>query len=660
MRRSFGLRLMLWFGGASTLVLGIAMVVTYLISCRQALHELDVSAQAVEQNFSARFEENFEHAETVAGMLALDGELRPGDPPQGYRVYLEKLLQRNPDIYGACMAWVPGRHPSGRSLQAPYCYRDSQGFHFVQLGTAVYDYPSRPWFRRAAESGKPGWSEAYLDEGGGEKLMLTYSAPFLGPTGKVEGVATADVTLDSLQAEARRLRVGEKGYAFVVDGKGRFLAFPDSRRVMSDGLARTNADLLRLMGQSPRGTLRGADPLDGGACWMIYQRLQSPDLALVMAFPEGEVLADVTFLQKTLLITGLGYYVVLLVLVALIARSMSRPVELVTAMARRIAEGDLNTTMPALDTRDEMAELAHVFNKMVADIRIMITRIQASTREHERMHRELQIASEIQLSFLAREFPPWPDRDEFEIYARCLQAAQVGGDFYDFFLVDDDTLAFALGDTAGKGVPAALFLAVCRTLLRAYAFHHRSPARCLEEVNLRLCDENDPAMFVTAIYGLLDLRQGTVTLCNAGHPSPYLLRAVGEAEELALQGNRPLGIRPGAYHECHLTLGEGDRLFMFSDGVTEAEDGHDQFFGTARVRQWLEGRPGRTAQELVETAFRVVQRFAGGAPQSDDITVLALRFCHASSPRDADIVESPPEGAETHQAPPSTEAKAGG
>ena len=546
MKRSFCLRLMLWFGGASTLVLGVAMVITYLISTRHALQELEASALAVEQNFSARFEARFKLAESVATMLALDAESGRSDPTPDYSAYLGRVLRNNPELYGTCLAWVPGHRDSGPALFAPYCYRDPAGAHFVQLGTPGYDYPSKSWFRRAADTGLPSWSEPYLDVGGGEKLMLTFSVPFRGRSGQVVGVATADVTLEALQAEVGRLQVGEMGYAFVVDAQGRFLAFPEPGRILVDGVPRANPSLWRTMGRTPQGTVKSVDPLDGGPCWMIFQRLQRPALTLVMAFPEGEVLKDVTFLQKALFGTGLGYYVALLILVVFIARSMSRPVELVTAMARRVAEGDLNTTMPALETGDEMAELAHVFNKMVADVRIMISRIQQSTRDHERMQRELQIAREIQMSFLCRDFPPWPDRDEFEIHARCLQAAEVGGDFYDFFLVDEDTLGFALGDTAGKGVPAALFLAVCRTLLRAYAFHHRSPAVCLEEVNRRLCDENDPAMFVTGVYGLLDLRDGCVTLCNAGHPAPYLLRASGEAEETAPPGQSSAGHPAGS------------------------------------------------------------------------------------------------------------------
>ncbi len=248
------------------------------------------------------------------------------------------------------------------------------------------------------------------------------------------------------------------------------------------------------------------------------------------------------------------------------------------------------------------------------------------------IQQELEVARKIQQSIVPRRFPPFPDRKEFEIHATMIPAKDVGGDFYDFFLIDDDRLAFVIGDVAGKGVPAALFMAVSKTLLKATALKGLPPEECLQQVNRILYMESVAAMFVTIFYGILSTRTGELHYCNGGHNPPYLLRANGQIEALELTGGIALGaMKNTAYKAKQITLQAGDGIFLFTDGVTEAMDRNNELFSEARLEENLKGKTGVSLPQLIEGVIAAINIYASGAPQADDITTLALRFGEVKS-----------------------------
>ncbi|MGH7601344.1 MAG: SpoIIE family protein phosphatase [bacterium] len=243
------------------------------------------------------------------------------------------------------------------------------------------------------------------------------------------------------------------------------------------------------------------------------------------------------------------------------------------------------------------------------------------------IQQELEVARKIQQSIVPRRFPPFPDRKEFEIHATMIPAQNVGGDFYDFFLIDDDRLGFVIGDVAGKGVPAALFMAVSKTLLKATALKGLPPEECLQQVNRILYMESPAAMFVTIFYGILDTRSGELNYCNGGHNPPYLLRADGQIEALELTGGIALGaMKNSVYKAKQMTLQAGDGIFLFTDGVTEAMDRNSELFSEARLEENLKGKTGVSLPQLIESVIAAINAYASGVPQADDITILALQF----------------------------------
>ena len=252
---------------------------------------------------------------------------------------------------------------------------------------------------------------------------------------------------------------------------------------------------------------------------------------------------------------------------------------------------------------------------------------QALALEKERIGAELALATRIQSNALPKEFPPFPDRHEFDIYASMTPAKEVGGDLYDFFLIDDDHLALVIGDVSGKGVPAALFMMVAMTLLRHIAMREKSPAKALTLVNEEICSRNPEEMFVTVWLGVLEISTGKLTAANAGHEYPAMKKPDGSFELVKDKHGFVIGGMEGMrYREYTLQLEPGTRIFVYTDGVAEATDSKDTLFGTERMLTALRSKENGTPEEILHAITEAVQAFVGSAPQFDDLTMLCLEY----------------------------------
>jgi len=246
--------------------------------------------------------------------------------------------------------------------------------------------------------------------------------------------------------------------------------------------------------------------------------------------------------------------------------------------------------------------------------------------EKERLEEGLKLAHDIQMSMLPKTFPPFPERRDLDIFAAITPAKKVGGDFYDFFFLDENRLCFAIGDVSGKGVPAALFMAVVKTLFKAIAGRVQNPGEILSTVNREICRDNDSQMFTTLFCGILDTRTGEIRYSNGGHNPPYHLSRAG-VQQVPKTGGRVLGLlEETTYAGSRLVLGPGETLLLYTDGVTEALDPAEQFFSERRLESILTQINFASAREQIEYLTREITLFAAGAEQADDITTLAIRF----------------------------------
>jgi sigma-B regulation protein RsbU (phosphoserine phosphatase) len=268
--------------------------------------------------------------------------------------------------------------------------------------------------------------------------------------------------------------------------------------------------------------------------------------------------------------------------------------------------------------------------RLLAETRAQLAALQRATEEHaalEALRRELDIAREIQQSILPRRFP---DHGQIDLFATMLPARDVGGDFYDFFAFDDRRFGLVIGDVSGKGMPAALFMAVCRTLVKATALSGLGPAACLQRVNTLLLTDNPSDMFVTLFYAILDLRSGEVTYSNGGHNPPFVIRPGAAIETLAVGGTLLGVLDAPQFPEHRVRLGAGDTLLLYTDGVTEAANSADLLYGDARVADFLARAGADSSEQLVRALIGDVARHSEGIAQSDDITLLAMRYLGSS------------------------------
>jgi sigma-B regulation protein RsbU (phosphoserine phosphatase) len=274
----------------------------------------------------------------------------------------------------------------------------------------------------------------------------------------------------------------------------------------------------------------------------------------------------------------------------------------------------------------DFADLEITIKKTLHEIATLKQALQARD-QLVAIHKELSIANNIQQSILPRKFPPFPERTEFDLFAEMIPAKEVGGDFYDFFLIDDGRLGFVIGDVSGKGMPAAIFMAVSRTLIRAIAMKKSSPADCLQQVNDILARENVRSMFVTIFYGVLDWRTGELEYCNGGHNPPFYIARDGRVAFLEKIGGLALGLVEGSTYQARkMVLQPGEALFLYTDGITEAMDGANNEFSEARLQDFLQQAQAASAAEMIRGAVDAVRAFAGEAPQADDITALAIKY----------------------------------
>ena len=274
----------------------------------------------------------------------------------------------------------------------------------------------------------------------------------------------------------------------------------------------------------------------------------------------------------------------------------------------------------------DLDDLSVTIEKAIEQIEY-VHQMQKEHSQLESLKGDWAIACEIQQAILPRVFPPFPeDSDKLDIAASMTPAKDVGGDFYDFFRIDDDRIGFVIADVSGKGIPAAIFMAVSRTLIRATGVRGGSPADCLTYSNKLLAAESVDCMFVTVFYGIFNLKTGEISYCNAGHNPPYILKRGGAVEVLPMSQDPMVGAIDGIeYHGATLQLDHGDSLVMFTDGVTEAMNAQNEEFGEERLEDTLAEVTMHNCQQIVEAIKADVAAFVGDAEQSDDITVLALK-----------------------------------
>ncbi len=499
--------------------------------------------------------------------------------PDSLHRVAQRIVEDNPVVVGSTVALVPGYLPR-RPLFSPYVFKAGEGeLRFASLATPEYDYPSQEWFVKALENEAGYWSEPYIDTGGGDILMTTFSMPIKDASGVTAGVLTADISLDWLTDLVGNLTVYPNAFNMVLSREGKIMVCPVETLVMTktvnemasqmdDSVSTKKLNSAMLSGESGHAHIK----YKGANNYVYFAPVKRTGWSMSIVIPEDEIFSN---LKRVGLMVTIFQVLGILMLI-LMFRSMFRHYEQ---------------------------------NKKLNEKR-------------ERMEGDLQIASGIQMSMVPKVFPPFPERHDLDMAADIVPAREVGGDLYDYF-IRDEKLFFCIGDVSGKGVPASLVMAVTRTTFRNLSASEDSPGKIVRGMNESLCAMNESSMFVTFFCGVLDLASGTLRYCNAGHNPPLILTR--SMQFLPVEANLPLGIMSGMeFKEQGISFRYDDALFLYTDGLTEAENAGHMQFGEERMKKVLHGRKG--AYEHLKNMEKEVASFVGGAPQSDDLTMLFIHY----------------------------------
>ncbi len=312
-----------------------------------------------------------------------------------------------------------------------------------------------------------------------------------------------------------------------------------------------------------------------------------------------------------------------------IKRAVVSPINKLADAATSYVKNDNGTAFKDIEitTGDEIESLSDAMKKMEQDIKDYIENLTAVTAEKERIGAELNVATQIQMDMLPRIFPTFTDKTEYELFASMDPAKEVGGDFYDFFIIDEDHLGLVVADVSGKGVPAALFMVIAKTLIKNRAMMGGTPGEVLAYANDQLCEGNDAELFVTVWFAILDVKTGKGIAANAGHEHPAIRRANGQFELSIYKHSVAVATMEGIkFREHEFELGHGDTLFCYTDGVTEATDAHNVLFGNDRLLEALNKDPDADAEQICKNVRNSINEFVGEAPQFDDITMLCVKY----------------------------------
>ena len=335
-----------------------------------------------------------------------------------------------------------------------------------------------------------------------------------------------------------------------------------------------------------------------------------------------------SFLINMLLISFAIIGITIILYIFFVRKMVTKPVGKLTAFTQEITKtGTFENQHIDIKTGDEIESLSQSFNFMLAELENYIANLSKVTAEKERIGAELDIAKHIQASMLPCIFPAFPERKEFDIYATMEPAKEVGGDFYDFFMVDDTHLAIVMADVSGKGVPAALFMVIGKTLIKDHTTPGRDLGKVFTEVNQLLCESNSEELFITAFEGVLDLVTGEFVYVNAGHEMPFICKAGGDFEPYKIRAAFVLaGMEGMKYRAGSMRLEPGDKIFQYTDGVTEATNLQNELYGMNRLGAILNKVKGGTPNDILPAIKKDIDEFVGDADQFDDITMLCLEY----------------------------------
>lgn len=646
-RESFKLKLCLWVVGISVVTFAAVVAACLYFVKKEVRSDLDAVVNAKLDYALRALDEGLTTTQVSAeNFVSISRSPLVANRRDSIYSLMQHFLIANPRIQGVAVGYEPGVVKGHEDGFAPYVMRTANGFICRDV-SEIKEYRKAEWYSKAKETGKSHWTKPFY-ESNDSVIITAYTTPLTDAEGKVYAVAAIDLNLNVMADSLQSLRPYPSAMLTVIDKDGMFVAHPNRDYIMNETMESLiekadyapNLDILDEIKSGKRGKDEYYTKED--KMFLYYAPVAKNGWTITLEVPRKEIAKGYDKMFRAILMDMIIGIILLLLVSLFIIDRIAKPLEKFAEAARKIAHGDFNVKLPVVRERNELYDLRAALASMGSSLNKYMDDLEETTKSKAIIEGELNIARKIQMAMIPKIFPPYPEREEVDIHASLVPAKAVGGDLYDYIL-DGDDFYFCIGDVSGKGVPASLFMAITRTLFRNIAVTKKSPAKIANAMNDAISEGNDENMFVTMYIGRCNIKSGELSFCNCGHNAPVTNGVVvGQEGEKLLIGpsdnphflqhaptNIPIGVFSGfEYQEIEMRINPGVSIFLYTDGVTEAENKQKVLYGEERLLSVIRDcTSASTAKEIVEKVDADIHEHTLLADQSDDITMLCVRFC---------------------------------
>ena len=630
-QRKLSIRVSLWVVLFAAIIFNIALGF-FFYQARSAVRQeaINRAMQTLEKT-SLRVEGILNRVEVATNMTEWLVKRHP-DVADSMFVYSRGMLLNNPDFYNCSIAFEPYYFKDKGLYFSAYSKHMGDSVRTIQGGSDLYQYFYTDWYLMPTLLDQPCWTEPYMDidaPTNTSEMVTSFCRAIKDDNGKIIGVINTSLSINWLSQTISAVKPYPNSYSIMIGRGGTYFVHPDSTKITRQTIFTQTFEepdtALTALGHAMQHGEEGMKQMhmNGQKCYVFYKPLGKTGCSMAIVCPESDIFGGFDHLRNSVrAIVLVGLLLMLFFFIRIITTEL-KPLRRLAEEAETIASGHFETKLPELQRIDEIGQLSNSFSGMQHSLVKYIEELKDTTAQKASIESDLRIASGIQMAMLPKIFPPYPERDDIDIYGKLVSAKEVGGDLFDFF-IRDEKLFFCIGDVSGKGVPVALVMAVTRALFRAVAAHESMPDRIINNMNETLSTNNESDMFVTMFIGVLDLLSGRMRYCNAGHDVPILIGSgIGM---LPCDSNIPVGVmQDWVYTLQETTIDPLTTIFLYTDGLTEAEDINHAQFQEKRIIDVIQQAPNEP-QQIILAMTQAVHQFVGNAEQSDDLTMLALQY----------------------------------
>ena len=631
-RRKLSIRVSLWVVMFAAVIFVAALGFLFYQSREAVRQEAIHRATTILDRTSLQVEGILNRVEVATNMTVWLVQRHPNVADSMF-VYSEGTLRNNPDFYSCSIAFEPYYFKEYGRYFSAYSKYEGDSIRTLQGGSDNYQYFFMDWYLMPTLLGHPCWTDPYMDLDAPTntyEMVTTYCQAIKNKQGAVIGVINTSLSINWLSQTISAVKPYPNSYSIMIGRGGTYFVHPDSTKItrqtiFTQTMLEPDTALTALghaMQRGEEGMRRMV--IDGKDSYVFYKPLGKTGCSMAIVCPESDIFGGFNRLRHTVMgIVFVGLLVMLCVFINVITREL-KPLHRLAREAETIASGNFDAELPDFERTDEIGQLSHSFGYMQQSLVRYIDELKLTTAQKASIESELNVASNIQMSMLPSVFP---NREGLDMHASMTPAKEVGGDLYGY-LLKGDNLYFCVGDVSGKGVPASLFMAQVTRLFRTLANQQLPPAEICTHMNEALSgDENPTNMFVTLFVGVVNLQSGHLMFCNAGHNPPVLGGGEHHGDFLQMLPNFPIGVMPGLeFTGEEIDTIKGRPLFLYTDGLNEAENRQHAQFGDDQLLSILRNTHFESAQQVVETLYNEVQRHRDGADPNDDLTMMCLRM----------------------------------